>query len=317
MRNNQIDNRRKALPVIRVQRVLCPVDLSEPSIRSLTYAVAVAKWYEGGVTALHVVPTFDAVEVPSGALFDPVRILYVMSREEVLEQLRETLNRAGIAMDNVTLAVEAGEPVATIVDQSVARQADLLVMGTHGRSGFDRLVLGSVTEKALRKAPCPVLTVPPHVPGASAPVAFSTIMCAVDFSPASLQAVGFALDLARHANARVIALYAIEWLAEEQPGDHVEFNVPSFRQHLTHNTEERLQALLAKEVPVERGWVTKVVTGRAHREILRVAKEEHADLIVMGAQGRGGPALTLFGSTTEQVVRAAACPVLTVRAPIS
>jgi nucleotide-binding universal stress UspA family protein len=205
--------------------------------------------------------------------------------------------------------------VATIVDQAIDRNSDLLVMGTHGRSGVERL-LGSVTDRILRKTPCPVLTVPPHLPGATMQVRLFSIVCPVDFSPASLQAVGFALDLARRAHARVTLLHAIEWLAEEQPPDSVEIDVSSIRQALEKHAEERLQALLAQEAPVKSGVRTTVVVGRAHRKILHVAHEDNADLIVMGAQGHSGIALALLGSTTEQVVRAAPCPVLTMRAPL-
>lgn len=299
--------------MIEFKRVLCAVDLSEASVRPLAYAGAMARWYDARLTALHVVPTFDPVEVRAGALFDPVRIVQPMPREEVLEQLRQTLEAAGIAADEATLAAEAGPTAETIVDQSVASDADLLVMGTHGRSGFKRLLLGSVAEEVLRSAPCPVLTVPPHAPASPpAQVTLRHIVCPVDFSPAALQAVGFALDLARRAKASVTMLHAIEWLAEEEPRELVHFNVPEFRQHLTKSAHERLVALLAQEPDAQGIAEPLVVVGRAYREILRVAAEQGAELIVMGVQGRAEPGLTTFGSTTQQVVRAASCPVLTV-----
>jgi nucleotide-binding universal stress UspA family protein len=237
-----------------------------------------------------------------------------MRREEVLDELRRALDAAGIATLDVTLAAEAGDAVATIVDRAVVIPADLLVMGTHGRSGFDRLLLGSVTEKVLRHAPCPILTVPPHAP-AKAPVdvAFKRILCPVDFSPSALQALGFALDLARQAGGSVTVLHAIEWLADEEPRAHAHFNVPEYRQHLVENAHARLQALLADEPRTSCDMKNVVVIGRAYRQILEAAEAQEADLIVMGAQGRGGVGLTLFGSTTQQVVRAATCPVLTVR----
>jgi nucleotide-binding universal stress UspA family protein len=302
--------------VVELKRIVCPVDLSELSLRPLAYAGAIANWYDAPVTALHVVPSFEPMEVRASTLFDPVQFVYPMPREQVLKQLREAVHAAALATDNVELAAEAGEPVATIVDQALARGADLLVMGTHGRTGFDRLLLGSVTEQVLRKAPCPVLTVPPHAPGSPAGVVMQTILCPTDFSSAGLQAVGFAVDVARRANVSLIVLQVIEWLAEEEPREFAHFDVPEFRRYLMQDTRERLQALIAEQPRVEHGAEARVVAGRAYREILRVAAEEGAELIVMGAQGRGGPALTPFGSTTQQVVRAASCPVLTVRAPL-
>jgi nucleotide-binding universal stress UspA family protein len=301
--------------VIELKRVLCPVDLSELSARPLHYAGAIARWYDGRVLALHVVPAFEPVEVRAGALFDPVQFVYPVPRDQVLERLRETVTAAGVPLEDVDLLAEAGSAAATIVDQAVTTHADLVVMGTHGLSGFDRLVLGSVTEKVLRRAPCPVLTVPPHT--ASAPgVPLDSILCPVDFSPAALQALGFAVDLARRANASLTVLQVIEWLPDEEPREFGHFNVPEFRSQLLEQTEEQLDGLVAQQPRLERGVASRVSIGRAYREVLRAAGELDANLIVMGAQGRGGPALTALGSTTQQVVRAAACPVLTVHAPM-
>ncbi len=299
--------------MVEFRNILCPIDLSDASVRPLAYAATLARWYAARLTVLHVVPTFDPMQVRSGSLGDPVRIVHPMPREQVLDELRRALDTIGTATLDVTLAAEAGDAVPTIVDRAVAIPADLLVMGTHGRSGFDRLLLGSVTEKVLRKAPCPILTVPPHAPArAPADFTFQQVLCPMDFSPSALQAFGFALDLARQVGGSVTVLHAIEWLADEARA-HAHFNVQEYRQHLVEDAHARLQALLAEQPRTGCDAEDVVVTGRAYREILEAAAAQEADLIVMGAQGRGGVGLTLFGSTTQQVVRAATCPVLTVR----
>jgi nucleotide-binding universal stress UspA family protein len=296
--------------VVEFTRILCPVDLGELSARTLTYAGAMARWYDAHLIALHVVPSFTPMEVVTGV--EPVSLVCPLSREDVLEQLRQTVEEAGLVAD--ALNAEAGEPAATIVDQALATRADLLVMATHGRSGFDRFFLGSVTEKVLRKAPCPVMTVPPHAPTTPpTEVALRRILCPVDFSPASLEAFGFALDLARRSGASVVLIHAIEFLAEDEPLENAHFNVPEFRRYLIKDARQRLESLVSAEPRLDRGVKTAVVVGRAHHGILHVGADEGADLIVMGAQGRGGAALALFGSTTQQVVRGATCPVLTVR----
>jgi nucleotide-binding universal stress UspA family protein len=296
--------------------ILCPVDLSDLSLRALPYASAIAHWYDGNVAALHVVPTFEPMEVRVGALFDPVQFVYPVPREQVVERLREAVASAGVAGERITPAAEAGDPATVIVDQALARKSDLVVMATHGRSGFDRLLLGSVTEKVLRRASCPVLTVPVHAPSAGSDVTPRHILCPIDQSSAALQALGFAVDLARRTGAPLTVVQVIEWLAEEEPRQRAHYNVPEFRGQLIQDADERLKALVAQQPDVAAGIRTRVLAGRAYREILRVAADGRADLIVMGAQGRGGPALMLLGSTTQQVVRAAACPVLTVRAPL-
>jgi nucleotide-binding universal stress UspA family protein len=236
-----------------------------------------------------------------------------MPREQVLTEMSRSLNLAAVS-PRATPIAEAGDPQATIIDQAVSTQADLIVMGTHGRRGFKRLLLGSVTEAILREAPCPVLTVPPHTRASvSEAVTFKRILCPIDFSPSALQALGFGLDLARQADGRVTLLHVVEWLPEEEPRASAHFNVPEYRRLLVEDAQERLRSLVAEE---SRTWVEiddVVVFGRGYREILRAAETKPADLIVMGAQGRGGIGLALFGSTTQQIVRGSMCPVLTVR----
>lgn len=108
-------------------------------------------------------------------------------------------------------------------------------------------------------------------------------------------------------------MHVVESLAEEEPRALAHFNVPEYRRYLAEHAGDRLRALVAEE---SRTWVginNVVVPGWSHREILHVAETIPANLIVMGAQGRGGVGLALFGSTTQEVVRSAACPVLTVR----
>ena len=208
-----------------------------------------------------------------------------------------------------------------IVNDAVSRKADLIVMGTHGRRGFKRLLLGSVTETVLRESPCPVLTVPPAAPATSAQaVTFKRILCPTDFSASALLAFGFALDLARQADGVVTLLHVVEWLAEEVRTSPI-LDVPELanidqqRRELGGNAEVRLRGLVATEPQTWSQIETLVGFGRNYREILRVAQAKATDLIVMGAQGRGGVELAFFGSTTQQVVRGAACPVLTVRGP--
>jgi nucleotide-binding universal stress UspA family protein len=295
--------------VIEFKRILCPVDFSESSTRALAHAAALTRWYEAHLTVLHVAPTFDPVQI-RGDIGVPVEFVTPVTREEVLSEMRRILERAGVSLD-AHLIAEAGDASTTIVRQALTMRADLIVIGTHGRRGFKRLLLGSVAETVLHEAPCPVLTVSPHTEAASADVVtFKRILCPIDFSPSALQALGFALDLARQAGGLVTLLHVVEWLAEDEP---THFNVAEFRGQMVNEAKQRLRSLVAEE---SRAWCEiddLIVSGRAHREILRAAETRSADLIVMGAQGRGGVGLALFGSTTQQVVRGAACPVLTVR----
>jgi nucleotide-binding universal stress UspA family protein len=221
------------------------ISASRLFIRSLT----LPPWL-GGTTArltvLHVVATFDPVPV-RGGLDEPLRVVNPLSREQMLEEMGRSLDLAAVS-PHALLVAEAGDPQKTIVDQAISNRADLIVMGTHGRRGFKRLLLGSVAEAVLHEAPCPVLTVPPRVPAAAShAVTFKRILCPVDFSPSALQALGFALDLARQADGLVTLLHVVEWLPEEEPRASAHFNVPEYRRYIAEDAEQRLRLLITEE----------------------------------------------------------------------
>jgi nucleotide-binding universal stress UspA family protein len=296
--------------MVEFTHILCPIDFSDTSMRSLAHGAALATWYNAQMTVLHVAPTFEPMQV-RGDLGQPVHLVTPVSTEDVLDELRRALERTATP-PKASFAAVAGDAATMIVDHALAVSADLIVIGTHGRRGFRRLLLGSVTEAVLHHASCPVLTVPPRAGSSpSDPVTFKRILCPIDFSPSSLQALGFALDLARQADGRVTLMNVVEWMAEDEPMAPAFPNLAEYRRALAAASEERLRQLIQDETSATQ-VETVLATGRAHREILRAAETNAADLIVMGAQGRGGVGLALFGSTTQQVVRSATCPVLTV-----
>src|SRR4029079_14447745 len=111
--------------MIKVQRILCPADFSDSSIRALAHAEALARWYEAQLTVLHVVPTFEPIQVQA-ELGVPVQIVNPMPREEVVRQMRPFLERAGVSSE-AQLIAEARDPRTTIVDQALTTRADLIV----------------------------------------------------------------------------------------------------------------------------------------------------------------------------------------------
>src|SRR5262245_24944090 len=141
--------------MVEFRQILCPVDFSESSGRALAHAAALARWYDAQLIVLHIVPTFEPMPV-RGDFGEPLHFVTPMSRDEVVADMTRLLNLAAVS-PRATPVAEAGEPRATIIDHALSHHADLIVMGTHGRRGFKRLLLGSVTEAVLREAPCPVL----------------------------------------------------------------------------------------------------------------------------------------------------------------
>jgi nucleotide-binding universal stress UspA family protein len=288
--------------------VLCPTDLSDTSRPALGYAAAIAHWYGARLTVLHVVPTFDAIAVAPDAAGASGPVVQPPTREEVEDEVRRTLPTEVLPGIDIAVTARAGDPTHVIADQARETGAELIVMSTHGRSGFKRLLTGSVAESVLRVVPCPVLVVPPHASSAS-DATFRRILCAVDFSPMSKHIVAVALDLGRQANGRVTVLHA--WHVEDEPRVHVYAH--NVRTQLEEQARDNMRTLLAGTPGTGCDIDEAVVRGTAQNEILRMAHQRSSDLIVIGAQSRSAVGLVFLGSTTQHVVRSAECPVLVVR----
>ena len=181
--------------MIAINKILCPVDLSDGSRHGFDHAVAIARWYGASITILHVFETVPVAAYATGA-GSPGDVLTPPERALVLADLERMVAAESGEGVSITIRTAEGHPSAEILNASMEMAPDLLVIGTHGRSGFQRLVLGSVTEKVLRRAPCPVLSVPPRAVADPAPVAYKRILCAVDFSNSSLAALKYATSLA-------------------------------------------------------------------------------------------------------------------------
>ncbi|HLG56484.1 MAG TPA: universal stress protein [Vicinamibacterales bacterium] len=292
--------------MIRIAHVLCPVDFSEISRHALDHAAAIARWHEARLTLLYVFANLPTMDLPPLVLEDADR-----------ERLMSDLRRMAAAVPRevpVDVRVHEAEYVHTeILAQLGATHADLLVLGTHGRSGFQRLFLGSVTEKVIRRATCPTMVVPPRAPDvpAGAPIQFRRILCAVDFSESSLEALAYAITMAEEADARLTLLHVVELppVLVEEPA----LDLSRVREAAAANARRRLHELIPEQARTYCTVETAVVEGRAYREILRHATERWSDLIVMGVHGRGATDLLVFGSTTHHIIRASTCPVLIVR----
>lgn len=297
-------------------RIVCPIDFSDGSRGALTMALTLAQWYEATVTVVHVhanwpmtdmIPSVRPVEARPTPLEEGERQALVGAMQRFVEAVGVP---PGVEV-RYQLA-DAFDVVAEVLKQ--AEDADVIVIGTHGRSGFERLLLGSVTERVLRKAACPVLVVPPHTKVApQGVVPGRRILCPIDFSEASLAALEYATSLAEEADATLTLLHVIEVPPElrESPV-HGEVEVDRIRAAAEAACLRRLRALIPDSVRQSCTVRTSVVEGRAAREVVRAATEDGDDLIVMGVRGRNAMDLMVFGSNTQYVVRASPCPVLVV-----
>jgi nucleotide-binding universal stress UspA family protein len=302
--------------MIEIRRILCPVDFSDFSQHALAHAAALARWYAASLTVQYVY----RVSIPPAALapgMGPMgaeaTILAQVDQPQLARNLETFVATVGVGDLPTDYTVIEGDVVQGILEEAQAKNADLIVLGTHGRSGFERLVLGSVTEKVLRKAHGAVLTVPPATQAPTAPGLFKRIVAAIDFSDASLRSLTYALSLAQEANAELTVVHVVhmphtdgEWI----PGVD---DMASLARQFVESSRTKLH----ESVPAAaREWChvnERVETGRPYREILRVARETDAGLIVLGTHGYGVIDRLFIGSTAQHVVRQAPCPVLTVR----
>lgn len=304
--------------MVSIKNVLCPIDFSDFSRHALDRAVAIAEAHGAAVTALHVVQTHPPPPfIPyggSGSL--EAFTLSASDREHVVRELGTFVTFHRPATVPVFHRVTDGFSIAReIVSEAGAVSADLIVMGTHGRTGFQRFLLGSVTEHVLRAAPAPVLTVGPgDVAQRGNAAAFKRILCAVDFSECSIAALDFAVSLAESASSKLAALNVIEWTpVGYDPLIGPSTDLAGYREAAEVVCRDRLHAIVERAA---HGAVTieEIVTaGKPYHEILRVADRLESDLIVLGIHGRNPVDRMLFGSTAEPIVRHAHCPVLTVR----
>ena len=301
--------------MMSIRRILCPLDFSDFSRHALARAAEIAKAHDATITALHVVPT-PVLMAPLP--FETVQTVVPPLTAAQLERARADVTAFARLDSTISVPIDAEVVEAPtiheeIVSQAARLHADLIVMGTHGRGSFQRMFLGSVAERVLRMARSPVMTVGPSAEGRSG--AFKNILCGVDFSESSFAALDYALALAGRSNGHVTAVNVVEWTpVGYDPLVGPPTDLAGYRMSAAANARQRLVKAIATtstEIPVR-----KVVTsGKPRHELLRIARDEGSDLIVLGIHGHNPIDRFFMGSTVEPIVRHAECPVLTVRAP--
>lgn len=277
---------------------LFAADFSEDSVEVFRVACAIAVGRATRLIVLHVInPGRDEAGTTPGA-----------------EALRAALKRRlrGVYLPDRPIEVEyrlcVGSAAEGILRTAAEAGADLIAMGTHGRTGLRRLVAGSVATHVLREAACSVLALRGHG-GATAAREVRVILHPTDFSRASEAASVAARELARDVGARLVVMHVIP-LEPYLDGSLASELDPRDDQRTLDAIRERLDGPDLKQ-PVET-WLGR---GRVDREILRMAEHLACELIVMGTHGRTGLGRLLLGNVAESVVPRAGCAVLIVKAP--
>jgi nucleotide-binding universal stress UspA family protein len=300
-----------------VKNVLFATDFSEASEAALPYAAAFSERFGSELHLTHVLPDVKFLRpgAPDPAIFGSI---YDDAHSNAQGKMRRLSKRMKAVPHQV--CVRHGEIARVVSDMVQELEIDLVIAGTHGRTGLGRLIMGSVAEEILRQAPCPVLTVGPNVVGSSVrnlgrferdaklfAAEIRDVLYATDFRQQSNESASFAAWLANTFGAKLGMLHVVE-----DYGDHLSENPGPVEASL-----KRLRELLPDDLHLQYKPEFLAQFGVAAESILQTAAERETDLIVLGARSANGhlnAATHLRAAVAHRIIVGANCPVLTVRA---
>ena len=291
------------------KNILLATDFSDASDKAFNYATAIARLHSSKIYVVHVLaPQFTSVipEPPS----DWVR--HEVERE--METLAGRRELGQIAHETVLQTGSIWSVLSAVIHQ---RNIDLVVLGTHGRGGLKKVVLGSVAEEVVRRVGCPVITVGPHI---DIPLAeageFHRILFATDFHPASAKALEYALLLANQSQAKLILLHVMPPAASPGPGliFYHEEAINEWQARVTASTTQKLEKLLPASIKLWSEPEYVVGFDFIAEGILKAAAERKVDLIVMGANRAVSAKVSAHAlkAVSYEVICHSKCAVLTV-----
>jgi nucleotide-binding universal stress UspA family protein len=281
-----------------IETILCPVDFSEFSQRAVRYGAAFAAEYNARLIVLHVVPNVSDAAFPDR--IPVVSSPLIEERSKQMEEFAEHHIPPGVRLEK---RVKAGAAVSSILEVATAESAELIVMGTHGTSGYKQFFTGSTTHTVLDRSETPVLTVcnpTRHIYPDMTYVAIKLkrILCAVDPEHENLRMAQLAMSIARTYASNII-------FVEVKTSEQTRRNEPS--------TMDFLKELIR---PEDELWSTvqlQQTTGDAPDEILRTIRSREIDLVIMGHEARKPMVVGALRSVAMQVVTQSECPVLVMR----
>ncbi len=274
-------------------KILVPVDLGDTSIAPLRYAGLFARHFGSEVTLI-----FADELVTLFGDFDPEWIEYHVHPAQQKEREEQALR--AFAADHLpgitpSTIVATGHPVSTIVNVARDQNADLIIMGTHGRRGWRRALVGSVADGVVRAASRPVLVVPGWPEGPPYPEKIRRIACPVNFTEAARDAVEYACTLASAFGSELVLIHV------QESGD-----VDSQAVH------EQFKAWLPDDRRARCSVREFALRGGPAERVLDCVEDVGADLLVMGAQLKWLRAESIIGTTAERLLRFSPVPILTV-----
>jgi nucleotide-binding universal stress UspA family protein len=295
---------------LNIDTILFPTDFSDVAEGAFAHATHLALQYNATIHVFNVVaPGADGDANPMDFL--PMESPEGEASEETVRHVEvQTVTQERGTVPVVYAQTNSTSPADAIVERAAEHDMDLVVMGTHGRRGMDRLLSGSVSEEVVRRAPCPVFTVLDRDDQTGGPQ-IDRVLAPVDLSDQSELVLHHAAALAESYAAPLDLLHVVEEAAYPNV-----YGVDSLTPSLPNVQDRAREALetLAAELDLRTDPVNvHVLAGNAARDIVEFAEDNAADLIVMATHGRTGLERFLIGSVAEKVVRRAPCPVFTLK----
>jgi len=296
-----------------VTHVLVPTDFSPSSAPAFRYAMEWAKVFEAELTLLHVHSLQPGLDIDAGVaqqFLDEQRKVAREELEKLLAEARQQVPRA-------SMELLAGLPSECICQVAREKKCDLIMMGTHGWTGFNRVLFGSVAERVIQRAPCPVLSIPHRETAdvsAMHPLQIlpRQVVLPLEFSDCSMDAYEYAVQIAKWFDAPLTLVHAIEPLSYS-----LDFTLTHPLQEKTNRdkVEKRLTDLVTVLSDLGLSARYELLDKPTVDGILETSAVQQADLIVMGTHGRKGLTRMILGSTADKILEQSPYPVLTVKSP--
>lgn len=322
---------------LQPNKIMCAVDFSDSTRDILAYGVALCKEFNAKLYLVHIVDDVTTSFVDSGIVIDDEMLQrqHTSKAQELLKNLAEE-----VKIDH-EVVISKGNSANGIQQLALKKEIDIVITASHGKSGFERLLIGSVTEKLIKILPCPLLVVRTNghdfISQDTYEVKLKKILVGCDFSADSKLAFDYGLSLAQEFEADLYLAHVVKPTEHVDlkpadyinvlPGDYLVWGTSDYHEIQKKVTEEnrdkinilrsRLEKQLQLMVPEEcQIWCTPHATllfGEPYRELIKYAREYEIDMIVLGVRGHTLLEQLMVGSTTDRVIREAPCPVLAVR----
>lgn len=291
--------------MVPIRSILCPVDFSEGSRLAVRWAAALAHRHDGRLIVLHVVD-------PRLAAAARIRLGVDLTQTGTDQALRDFVAAFQPPAEQTTYVVRDGDSAEAIVDVAAGERADLIVMGTQGLGGVRKWLLGSTTERVLRRTPVTVFAVPadsegPVAAGPGSPIA-GPILSATDFSPTSIRALGWAASLSADLGNPLLLVHVVEPILVAGQWESV---VAEMEHAQMAEARDRLQRM-AGELPASPVPELIVKAGAPVEGIIAAVESSRAGLVVMGLAEARGPLSARPGSIAYKVLSRASRPVVVV-----